>query len=792
MDETRDKVLLSTARKTATWYGENPTAILLAKDDVYNLCSFEEMVQRFGQVPKVFGEPNDPTAKLNAPVSQPFGPSTDPVAPNWPPVSHIPSITAPFTTTSTLPLAPTLEPSAPAIENGSSETPFITPAAGPVTPAPSTGVPPPSTFQSTPSVTGSAPETSMLQGWKNALGRGLIKPEQEYHTLMLDLTVDTAGDRTTPFWQIVDSEQAVLHTRSGDSKEWIGPNALFRAAVRYGSARIMDFMITDEDAAARYYLEALAEDVAAIKALPKSSRAASVEKSINVEGASLPQTLMNAGSAVWNDPVGALSMSIENTIEDLPQAVPGIVAGAATRSSRVKFAVDAATNYLDEYLTTQADYFEEIGVDISKPDDRERILKDPSILKAARKRAASRAQTLFLVDTLSGGLFEKLGIKKPFGKAAADMLGEMITAGAGELFARLASGQKIDWGTIVTELMNPIAIAPKKFGDATHESISNHNQATTSAGTSPVPTTLATPVPVAPTASASTTTPSSTTAAAASVTPVAAAPVPKAAPAAQGAATPTTAPATPAALASTSNASTTPATPPTTRSARTPKTDRIKIQAISKASESSSLRRRSPEDFHKLAEAYLEGTSLQTLYIPIDNFAKQLKANGTALHSFAANTRGMTIHDLDVSLATGSAAKLRTASYATDYVGGDLDGFFQENSSFDPHTPTAAEAKSPHPPMQRNNFNPRGERIAPYRNAIDHTTRRLIERDLLSRIRKTAADTNAASGSDKDHPPSSPLPAKTKRLGASANTKRYPPDLSIKSITDNRFRGDSR
>jgi hypothetical protein len=41
MDETRDKVPLSTARKTATWYGENPMAILLAKDDVYNLCSFE-------------------------------------------------------------------------------------------------------------------------------------------------------------------------------------------------------------------------------------------------------------------------------------------------------------------------------------------------------------------------------------------------------------------------------------------------------------------------------------------------------------------------------------------------------------------------------------------------------------------------------------------------------------------------------------------------------------------------------------------------------------------------------
>ncbi|MGO4193742.1 hypothetical protein AB4Z13_00040 [Rhizobium sp. YAF28] len=810
IDAERNRLILSISPRTATWLSENPTAAVLAKDDIYNLGSFEKLAQKLGQVPKAFGEPNDPAAKLNARASRPVGPSTGPTAPNWPPVNQIPPTTAPFITTFTLPVAPTLEPSAPAIENGSSETPSTTPAAGPVAQAPSTGVPPPSTLQSTPSVTGSAPETSMLQGWENALIRGLIKQKQKYHTFMLDFTADPAGDRTMPFWQIVDSERAVFHTRSRDIKEWIGPDALFHAAVRYSSARIMDFMITDEDAAARHYLEALAEDIAAVKALPKSSRAASVEKSINVEGASFPQTLMNAGSAVWNDPVGALSMTAENTIEDLPQAVPGIVAGAVTKDPRIVFAADAVTNYLDEYLTAQADYFEEIGIDISKPEDRERVLKDPSILKAARERAVSRANALFLVDTLSGGLFEKLGIKKPFREAAADTLREMITAGAGELFARLASGQKIDWGAIVTETMNPIAIAPKKFGDATRESVSNHNQAITSAGTSPAPTTPATPVPVAPAASAPTTTASSTTPAAASTTPAAAAPiptgpaahaaqgaaapVPKAAPAAtapaatapaaQGVAAPTADPATPAALASTSNTSATPATAPTTRSARTPKTDRIKIQGISKASESSSFRRRSPEDFHKLAEAYLEGTSLQTLYIPIDNFAKQLKATGTDLHSFAANTRGMSVHDLDVSLATGSAVKIPTATYATDYAGGNLDGIFQENSSFDPHTPTAAEAKSPQPATQRNNFNPRGERIAPYRNAIDHTTRRLIERDLAARIRKNIADTNAVSESGKDHAPVTPVLKKTGRIGNSGNTKRYPAGLSLKSPTD--------
>lgn len=56
MDESRNKALLSTARKTATWYGENPMAVLLAKDDVYNLCSFENKLQRFWEAPKTFSD----------------------------------------------------------------------------------------------------------------------------------------------------------------------------------------------------------------------------------------------------------------------------------------------------------------------------------------------------------------------------------------------------------------------------------------------------------------------------------------------------------------------------------------------------------------------------------------------------------------------------------------------------------------------------------------------------------------------------------------------------------------
>ncbi len=89
MDEARNRPLLSNARKTATWYAENPTAALLAKDDVYNLCSFEEMAQRFGQIPKAFGD-------IGLPAKDPAATSTNPEAspPESPAALHPPALNA--------------------------------------------------------------------------------------------------------------------------------------------------------------------------------------------------------------------------------------------------------------------------------------------------------------------------------------------------------------------------------------------------------------------------------------------------------------------------------------------------------------------------------------------------------------------------------------------------------------------------------------------------------------------------------------------------------------------------
>jgi len=79
IDAERNRRILALSPRTASWLLENPSAAMLAKDDIHNLSSFEEMAQRFGQVPKAFDDPaKEPVASSTNPETPP---STSPVSP---------------------------------------------------------------------------------------------------------------------------------------------------------------------------------------------------------------------------------------------------------------------------------------------------------------------------------------------------------------------------------------------------------------------------------------------------------------------------------------------------------------------------------------------------------------------------------------------------------------------------------------------------------------------------------------------------------------------------------------
>ncbi|MBW9054871.1 hypothetical protein [Rhizobium mesosinicum] len=152
MDEARNTAMLSTARRAATWYGENPMAVLLAKDDVPNLCSFEQKVQRFWEAPKS----NPQTA---ASVEESIAPVNRPTAPSQPQAPVAPTAQSPARPTA--PAAPTSAPAAAgANTNTPRAVPYTQPPVSPTQPVHQPTEPAPRTAQPAAPTTGNAPPSA--------------------------------------------------------------------------------------------------------------------------------------------------------------------------------------------------------------------------------------------------------------------------------------------------------------------------------------------------------------------------------------------------------------------------------------------------------------------------------------------------------------------------------------------------------------------------------------------------------------------------------------------------------
>ncbi|GAA3112743.1 hypothetical protein GCM10010520_66160 [Rhizobium viscosum] len=180
MDEQRNKAMLSTARRTATWYGENPMAVLLAKDDVYNLCSFEEIVQRYGQVPRAFGD-------VTIPAKEPAAASANPAAPPSPAGPILQPAASPG------PIAPSAAPGTPAAEN-------IAP----------TVQPSPSATQSTPASTQSAAQSTEPAAQTAGSVRSITQPTAPTAvdaTPSAELTVPTAGSTSQNPHEVLSADE---------------------------------------------------------------------------------------------------------------------------------------------------------------------------------------------------------------------------------------------------------------------------------------------------------------------------------------------------------------------------------------------------------------------------------------------------------------------------------------------------------------------------------------------------------------------------------------------------------
>lgn len=215
MDEQRNKVMLSTARRTATWYRENPMAVLLAKDDVYNLCSLEQATQRFWEAPKGTIPPNP------EPITNP-SPSAAPSATQ----SAAPALTsrANLATPSAVPNAPA-ESTAPAPMNDTSMPELATPSSDAADPQ----------ILATGSSSMKASEPPAGSDASPARDEVLTDDERNAEQLIVDI----GNARNASAEQFAALEERVR------TQEWIDPGSasFYLTAVREGKATAEDVRI---------------------------------------------------------------------------------------------------------------------------------------------------------------------------------------------------------------------------------------------------------------------------------------------------------------------------------------------------------------------------------------------------------------------------------------------------------------------------------------------------------------------------------------------------------------------
>lgn len=284
---------------------------------------------------------------------------------------------------------------------------------------------------------------------------------------MLEQTAGRARDRKMTFGEILDSEREVIGANDGqDVKTWVNPTDLFGAFARWTDARYADLIGTDDEAAAQDYAARVAESRKALAAIPKSEIATAFEKEAMADGAGLGDTLANFGKAMARNPVGALSWALETAGESAPSIAVGVTATSVTRNPTVGIGVLGAGSYATERYTSPADFLAEKGLDLSKPEDRTRLLADPKLMKEAQDRGVIRGAIIGAFDTVSGGVAGKALAGNPLVEALAQGAAQAVMGSAGEFSARLAAGQELDWNEIVAEGIAEIATTPIEMGIA--------------------------------------------------------------------------------------------------------------------------------------------------------------------------------------------------------------------------------------------------------------------------------------------------------------------------------------
>ena len=168
------------------------------------------------------------------------------------------------------------------------------------------------------------------------------------------------------------------------------------------------------------------------------------------------------------NPIGALAFGNEVMSEFLPQLIAGTAVSVGTKSPLGGAITLGALSGLTERFASPAEFFQDRGFDLTKPEDVTKILNDPNMMNEAASYGLSRGVIIGSLDLLAGGM-----ASKTFGGVVTTMLTQMgIQAGlggGGEALAQFSTKGEIDTAEVFLEAIGEFATAPIEVAGVGHQ-----------------------------------------------------------------------------------------------------------------------------------------------------------------------------------------------------------------------------------------------------------------------------------------------------------------------------------
>jgi Large polyvalent protein associated domain 22 len=292
--------------------------------------------------------------------------------------------------------------------------------------------------------------------------------------MLLESTAQRSRDKGKSFGDILNTERQAL---PDGSKLWATPSDLIGATARYIDVQYASMIGTDDKANATSFAENLASLNKSREAHGQSQIAQEFYDKASTPAQSTSESLTNWLSAVATHPTGALSWALETGGESAPQILAAIGIGAATKNPTAAVAAIGGGSYLAERYSSPADFLKEKGIDMNNPQDVQRIISDPTLMKEAAQRGVIRGAIIGMFDALSGGLAGKAMAHNPIIESVAQMAQQAILGGGGEAAAQAVAGQPVDINSIIANGLAEIATAPADMIATGHELMTKKNKA---------------------------------------------------------------------------------------------------------------------------------------------------------------------------------------------------------------------------------------------------------------------------------------------------------------------------